>query len=109
MILNRATGLDLGLPGNLVKADAPVRYPFIWDASRQDRTQSTGAAPNGTYLRAMARNTGEVFGYSAFSRPNRCRGIWYVSATRPVCPVCGPSRRSRSPCARAPGRPMFSR
>ncbi len=62
MIFNRVTGLDLGLPANLAKADAPVRYPFIWDAPRQDRTQWTGAAPNGTYLRAMARNTGEVFG-----------------------------------------------
>jgi mono/diheme cytochrome c family protein len=62
MIFNRVAGLDLGLPGNLAKADAPVRYPFIWDAPRQDRTQWTGAAPNGTYLRAMARNTGEAFG-----------------------------------------------
>ena len=62
MIFNRVTGLDLGDPGNIHKADAPVRYPFIWDAPRQDRTQWTGAAPNGTYLRGMARNTGEVFG-----------------------------------------------
>ena len=62
MIFNRVTGLDLGYPANLHKADAPVRYPFIWDAPRQDRTQWTGAAPNGTYLRGMARNTGEVFG-----------------------------------------------
>ncbi len=62
MIFNRVAGLDLGFPANLHKADAPVRYPFIWDAPRQDRTQWTGAAPNGTYLRGMARNTGEVFG-----------------------------------------------
>ena len=62
MIFNRVTGLDLRDPGNIHKADAPVRYPFIWDAPRQDRTQWTGAAPNGTYLRGMARNTGEVFG-----------------------------------------------
>ena len=62
MIFNRVTGLDLQRPGNVQPADAPVRYPFIWDAPRQDRTQWTGAAPNGTYLRGMARNTGEVFG-----------------------------------------------
>ncbi len=62
MIFNRVAGLDLSIPGNLSKADAPVRYPFIWDAPRQDRTQWTGAAPNGTYLRGLARNTGEVFG-----------------------------------------------
>ena len=62
MIFNRVAGLDLGIPANLSRADAPVRYPFIWDAPRQDRTQWTGAAPNGTYLRGLARNTGEVFG-----------------------------------------------
>lgn len=62
MIFNRVAGLDLHVPGNYSKADAPVRYPFLWDAPRQDRTQWTGAAPNGTYLRGMARNTGEVFG-----------------------------------------------
>ena len=62
MIFNRVTGLDLKDPANISKADAPVRYPFIWDAPRQDHTQWTGAAPNGTYLRGLARNTGEVFG-----------------------------------------------
>ena len=62
MIFNRLTGLDLKDPSNISRADAPVRYPFIWDAPRQDHTQWTGAAPNGTYLRGMARNTGEVFG-----------------------------------------------
>ena len=62
MIFNRLTGLDLKDPDNVAKADAPVRYPFIWDAPRQDHTQWTGAAPNGTYLRGLARNTGEVFG-----------------------------------------------
>ncbi len=62
MIFNRVTGLDLAYPANMAKADAPVRYPFIWDAPRQDHTQWTGAAPNGTYLRGLARNTGEVFG-----------------------------------------------
>ncbi len=62
MIFNRVTALDLDRPDNYARADAPVRYPFIWDAPRQDRTQWTGAAPNGTYLRGLARNTGEVFG-----------------------------------------------
>lgn len=62
MIFNRVTGLDLKDPANVSRADAPVRYPFIWDAPRQDHTQWTGAAPNGTYLRGLARNTGEVFG-----------------------------------------------
>ena len=60
MIFNRVIGLDLG--SAYAKADAPVRYPFIWDAPRQDHTQWTRVAPNGTYLRGLARNTGEAFG-----------------------------------------------
>lgn len=62
MIFSRVTGLDLDQPGNLSRAEAPVRYPFIWDAPRQDGTQWTGSALNGTYFRSLARNTGEVFG-----------------------------------------------
>ncbi len=69
MIFNRVSGLDLQYPPNVTKADAPVRYPFIWDAPRQDHTQWTGAAPNGTYLRGLARNTGEVFGVFGRFKP----------------------------------------
>ena len=71
MIFNRVVGLDLQTPANYVKADAPVRYPFVWDAPRQDHTQWTGVAPNGTYLRALARNTGEVFGVFGRLDPRR--------------------------------------
>jgi hypothetical protein len=71
MIFNRVAGLDLGLMANLQKADAPVRYPFLWNASRQDRTQWTGVAPNGLFLQALARNTGEVFGVFAKFAPWR--------------------------------------
>lgn len=82
MIFNRVAGLDLAYPGNYHKADAPVRYPFIWDAPRQDRTQWTGAAPNGTYLRGLARNTGEVFGvFGRFEpRPLPVRQIRYLNS-----------------------------
>src|SRR5262249_39923284 len=31
MIFNRVSGLDLGIPDNIAKADAPVRYPFLWN------------------------------------------------------------------------------
>ncbi len=84
MIFNRVTGLDLDKPGNLSRADAPVRYPFIWDAPKQDRTQWTGAAPNGTYLRGLARNTGEVFGvFGVFAPvPIPVRHALYRNAVR---------------------------
>jgi hypothetical protein len=69
MIFNRVAARDLGQPGNFRKADAPVSYPFIWNAHRQDHTQWTGGVPNGLYLQAMARNTGEVFGVFADFKP----------------------------------------
>jgi hypothetical protein len=69
MIFNRVAARDLGRPANFRKADAPVSYPFIWNAHRQDHTQWTGGVPNGLYLQAMARNTGEVFGVFADFKP----------------------------------------
>ena len=71
MIFNRVAGLDLGIKANIQKADAPVRYPFLWNASRQDHTQWTGSVPNGLFLQALARNTGEVFGVFAKFTPKR--------------------------------------
>jgi mono/diheme cytochrome c family protein len=62
MIFNRVAGLDLGDPDNLIRADAPVKYPFLWNASRQDLTQWIGNVPNGLYIQALARNTGEALG-----------------------------------------------
>jgi hypothetical protein len=62
MIFNRLSGIDLGQPSNVVKADAPVRYPFLWNASRQDKTQWNGAAKNGLFTLGMGRNLGEVYG-----------------------------------------------
>ncbi len=69
MIFNRVAGRDLGVPGNFATADAPVSYPFLWNASRQDRTQWNGGVPNGLFLQALARNTGEVFGVFADFKP----------------------------------------
>jgi hypothetical protein len=62
MIFNRVSGIDLHQPENIVKADAPVRYPFLWNASRQDRTQWNGAVKNGLFTLGMGRNLGEVYG-----------------------------------------------
>jgi mono/diheme cytochrome c family protein len=68
MIFNRLTGLDLGkppsllIPENVHRADAPTRYPFLWNAARQDKTQWPGFADNGNELLGLARNLGEVYG-----------------------------------------------
>ena len=75
MIFNRVAARDLGLEhdpqNNFKPADAPVSYPFVWNASRQDRTQWNGGVPNGLYVQALARNTGEVYGVFADFRPRR--------------------------------------
>jgi hypothetical protein len=77
MIFNRVTGMDLGeapsllIPDNIKPADAPVRYPFLWNAPRQDETQWSGFARNGDELLALNRNLGEVFGVFGVFQPKR--------------------------------------
>lgn len=71
MIFNRVAGFDLHQPVNYRRADAPVRYPFLWDAPKQDKTQWNGAAPNGLYTLGLVRNVGEVFGVFARFDPRR--------------------------------------
>lgn len=74
MIFNRLTGLDIGtgpnriIAANIQTADAPVRYPFLWNAPRQDFTQWPGFAPNGDDTLGLVRNLGEVYGvFAAFA------------------------------------------
>jgi hypothetical protein len=50
MIFNRIAARDLEIRDNFKVADAPVRYPFLWNASRQDRTQWNGGVRNGLYI-----------------------------------------------------------
>lgn len=75
MIYNRLTALDLGPPpddliaNNVALADAPVRYPFLWDSSLQDRTEWPGFANNGDDRLALARNLGEVYGVFGIFNP----------------------------------------
>lgn len=76
MIFNRVSGLDLDIPDNVHKADAPVRYPFLWNASRQDMTQWTGTVPNGLFTLAIGRNLGEVYGVFGRFAPARNRLGW---------------------------------
>lgn len=77
MIFNRLAGMDIGpaptylIPGNIRPAKAPVRYPFLWNASVQDRTQWPGFAQNGDDLLAKARNLGQVYGVFGIFRPRR--------------------------------------
>jgi hypothetical protein len=77
MIFNRVVGLDIGpapsfmIPGNIAPADAPVRYPFLWNAPKQDRTQWPGFAKNGDRLFAIVRNLGQVYGVFGLMHPQR--------------------------------------
>ena len=79
MIFNRLTAMDLGPPpsymidSNVRRASAPVRYPFLWNAPIQDRTQWPGFAQNGNDLLALARNLGQVYGVFGIYRPRRQR------------------------------------
>ncbi|MBB6252457.1 di-heme-cytochrome C peroxidase [Nitrospirillum iridis] len=70
MIFNRLTGLDFRVPANVLPAHAPVSYPFLWNAHQQDAVQWNLSAPNGNYIKALTRNTGEVLG--VFGALNVC-------------------------------------
>ena len=75
MIYNHLAGLDLGaaptylIADNMAIADAPTRYPFLWNAGLQDHTQWGGFAANGNDGLALARNLGQVFGVFAAFHP----------------------------------------
>ena len=71
MIFNRVAGLDVNMSDNIKVADAPVSYPFLWNASRQDRTQWNGSVPSGLYINAIGRNTGEMLGVFADFAPRK--------------------------------------
>ncbi len=69
MIQNRAAGLDIGtvqdaylIPSNIYPANVPVRYPFLWNAGKQDLTQWAGSSINGNASYGLQRNSGEVIG-----------------------------------------------
>jgi mono/diheme cytochrome c family protein len=79
-IFNRA--LTLVDSSNKISANAPVRFPNIWNATRQDFVQWTGVSPN-TKLGPLLRNVGELVGvFSAIDPgdPSPSRG--YASSVR---------------------------
>ncbi len=72
-ILNEVSARFLHAPENTRPANAPVSFPFIWDAPHHDRVQWNGIAENekkpllepllGTkHVGALGRNIGEVLG-----------------------------------------------
>ena len=76
------TALTLVEPPNRVKANAPVRFPEIWNATRQDFVQWTGVSPN-RKLGPLMRNVGQLVGVFATIDPGHpppSRG--YASSVR---------------------------
>jgi len=78
LIFNRIGGLDIGdpsdnylIPDNITAADAPVRYPFLWNSQKQDFTQWAGIAVGGNLTQALSRDLGEVYGVFAIFHPEK--------------------------------------
>lgn len=70
MIFNRVTAIDLKVPSNSRKPNAPVSYPFLWDTTYFDKVQYDGGVPNESVLERLGRNVGEVLGVFAEVRMN---------------------------------------
>lgn len=85
MIFNRVSVIDLHLPKNNRAPDAPVSYPFLWDAPHQPRVQWNGLLPNATAFDALGRNAGEVlgvFGKATLKPPKDIAHYYYDSTVR---------------------------
>lgn len=65
MIFNRVASIDLGIPENSKKPDAPVSIPFLWGTSFQNQVQWNGVADNTNDIERLGRNVGEVLGVFA--------------------------------------------
>ena len=61
VILNQVTAEMLHIPSNAQPANAPVSYPFLWDAPYFDLVQYNGSVPN-KGAGALGRNIGQVLG-----------------------------------------------
>jgi hypothetical protein len=84
MIFDRIIGLDIGppptftIPDNIKVAKAPVRYPFLWNSPRQDRTQWSGFLNNGNDTLSVPRNLGQVYGTFGDFRPVKDTSGWNI-------------------------------
>lgn len=85
MIFNRIAGLDIGeppdyvIPENIFRADTPTRYPFLWNAAKQDFTQWPGFLKNGNDILGLVRNLGEVYGVFAEFHPQKQDGLFQLN------------------------------
>jgi RoxA-like, cytochrome c-like len=87
MIFNRVVGVDIGPPpshvieANIEPLKAPVRYPFLWNVAKQDKTQWAGFVDNSNDLSRLGRNIGQVLGVFAVFHPtqNANHDINYVA------------------------------
>lgn len=61
VILNQVTAGMLDMPENARTPDAPVSYPFLWDAPYLEVVQYNGVVPNAG-AGALGRNVGQVLG-----------------------------------------------
>lgn len=77
MIFNRLTGLTLGespsllIVENIQPAAAPVRYPFLWNSDKQNKTQWPGFVKNDKPFVPLLRNIGQVLGVFATCHPTK--------------------------------------
>lgn len=61
VILNQVSAMMLHRPDNARSVDAPVSYPFLWDAPYLSLVQYNGVVPN-RGAGALGRNVGQVLG-----------------------------------------------
>jgi hypothetical protein len=77
IILNQVTAKMLDRPGNAQMADAPVSYPFVWDAPYLDWVQYNGAV-NNVGAGAIGRNVGQVLG--VFGEASMVQALGYPNS-----------------------------
>ncbi|AWK87121.1 di-heme-cytochrome C peroxidase [Azospirillum thermophilum] len=85
MIFNRVSAIDLNLPKNNRAPNAPVSYPYLWDAAHQPKVQWNGLLDNKTAFDALGRNAGEVlgvFGKITLKPPADAAHYYYSSTVR---------------------------
>jgi hypothetical protein len=79
IIFNRISGTDVGpppdllIPKNMRIAEAPVRFPFLWNSPKQYLTDWAGFVLNGISIFAIARNAGQALSFANFE-PKRSSG-----------------------------------
>jgi hypothetical protein len=79
IIFNRISGTEVGpppdllIPENMRIAEAPVRFPFLWNSPKQYLTDWAGFVLNGISIFAMSRNTGQALSFANFE-PKRSSG-----------------------------------